>query len=356
MPMVVAGRLLSGLAEGLLDVSLMVLVARALPAVLRPRMFSLFAAMWILPSVLGPVLTGFITEQVGWRWVFIGALILLPPVWALIQPAIRVAQSTQRSEAVDPRADSALRNVLPAAVTAAVSVFALTLAGELLKEHTTVAAATILVAIGGLAWSAVKIMPIGTFRARRGLPAVITLRGAVSIAFGTPGAFLPLLLTLLHDFSPTTAGISLTITGVTWAFGSWLQGRRHSYSRVMVLRIGLGAMAIGLTLTTLLVVTHLPVWIGLSGWAIAGVGIGLSSPSLAVLILDLSDDSNQGRNNSAGQMAVSISIATGYAIAGTMVAFAAPAPGPAVFGLIIGFGAVIAILGFLITGRVRPSR
>ena len=52
--MVVVGRLLSGLAEGLLDVALMVLVARALPAVLRPRMFSLFAAMWILPSVLGP--------------------------------------------------------------------------------------------------------------------------------------------------------------------------------------------------------------------------------------------------------------------------------------------------------------
>jgi hypothetical protein len=50
----VAGRMLSGLAEGLLDVALMVLVARALPAVLRPSMFSLFAAMWILPSVLGP--------------------------------------------------------------------------------------------------------------------------------------------------------------------------------------------------------------------------------------------------------------------------------------------------------------
>ena len=60
--------------KGLLDVSLMVLVARALPAVLRPRMFSLFAAMWILPSVLGPVLTGLVTEQFGWRWVFLGAV------------------------------------------------------------------------------------------------------------------------------------------------------------------------------------------------------------------------------------------------------------------------------------------
>src|SRR5215212_8186702 len=89
MPMVIAGRLLSGLAEGLLDVSLMVLVARALPAVLRPRMFSLFAAMWILPSVLGPVLTGVVTEQFGWRWVFLGALVLLVPSWLLLRPAMR---------------------------------------------------------------------------------------------------------------------------------------------------------------------------------------------------------------------------------------------------------------------------
>src|SRR5690606_31810213 len=57
MPMIVAGRLLSGLAEGLVDVGLMVLIARTLPEVLRPRMFSLFAAAWGLPLVLGPLVT-----------------------------------------------------------------------------------------------------------------------------------------------------------------------------------------------------------------------------------------------------------------------------------------------------------
>src|SRR5215470_8617857 len=87
MPTVIAGRLLSGLAEGLLDISLTVLVARALPAVLRPRMFALFAAMWILPSVLGPVLTGVVTENFGWRWVFLGAVVLLVPSWMLLRPA-----------------------------------------------------------------------------------------------------------------------------------------------------------------------------------------------------------------------------------------------------------------------------
>ncbi|MGH3333531.1 MAG: MFS transporter, partial [Nocardioidaceae bacterium] len=82
--MVVAGRLLGGLAEGLLDIALMVLVARVLPPELRPRMFSLFAAAWVLPSVLGPVVTGVVTEQAGWRWVFLGALVLLVPTWLML--------------------------------------------------------------------------------------------------------------------------------------------------------------------------------------------------------------------------------------------------------------------------------
>src|SRR6478735_7401724 len=44
---VVVGRLLSGVGEALVDVSLIVLVARALPSELRPRIFSLVSAAWV---------------------------------------------------------------------------------------------------------------------------------------------------------------------------------------------------------------------------------------------------------------------------------------------------------------------
>ena len=141
MPMVVAGRLLSGLAEGLLDVSLMVLVARALPAVLRPRMFSLFAAMWILPSVIGPVLTGLVTEQFGWRWVFLGAVILLVPSWMLLGPAMRQSLNTPAPErsAEDAAELEAWRAALPWAFAASVALFSMTLAGDQLEAHRVIA-------------------------------------------------------------------------------------------------------------------------------------------------------------------------------------------------------------------------
>lgn len=351
MPMVIAGRLLSGLAEGLIDVALMVLVARTVPDALRARMFSLFAAAWVLPSVLGPALTGVVTETIGWRWVFLGALALLVPAWMALQPAIRIASAGFGAQS---ESQERMRTIVPAAIGAAAAAFFLTLAGDLLDHRPFQAVAIIAVSLIVLAVATVKLMPAGVFGCGCGFPAVLWLRAATAAAFGGVGAFLPLLLTLLHGFGPSLAGISLTITGVMWASGSWLQGRDHRFSRVAVLRAGMAAMTVGLALTTALAWTGLPVAIGLAGWAVAGLGMGLASPTLALLTLDLAGENRQGRYSSAGQMAASISTAITFAITGTLMAFAAPDPGPVVFGAILAGGAVVALLGLLIVGRVVP--
>ncbi|WP_433008322.1 MFS transporter [Kribbella sp. CA-294648] len=357
MPMVVAGRLLSGFAEGLLDVALMVLVARTLPAVLRPRMFSLFAAMWILPSVAGPFLTGLVTEQVGWRWVFLGALFLLVPSWFLLRPAMRVASRTPAPErsTEDAAELAAWRAAMPWAFAASVALFSMTLAGDQLEHHRWPAGVTIAVSVVVLATAAVRVMPRGTFVLRRGFPSVVAARGLTGAAFAGTGAYLPLLLTLEHDFSPSRAGITLSITGVSWAFGSWLQGREHGLQRVTVLRSGLTLMTAGLAGTSLLAWAGDILWLGLIGWTIAGIGMGLSSSSLSVLTLDLSDDSNSGRNVSAAQMAGTMSISTALAISGTLLALNAGDPRPWVFGVIISAGVALALAALLTATRIRTT-
>ena len=356
MPMVVAGRLLSGLAEGLLDVSLMVLVARALPAVLRPRMFSLFAAMWILPSVLGPVLTGLVTEQFGWRWVFLGAVVLLVPSWMLLGPAMRQSLKTPAPErsTEDVAELEAWRAALPWALAASVALFSMTLAGDHLEAHPVIGGIAILVALAVLGLAAVRVMPKGTFVARRGFPAVVAVRALGGAGFTGVSAYLPLLLTLQHDFSPSKAGVTLSITGVSWAFGSWLQGREHGIQRVNVLRTGLAFMTVGLLVTSLLAWTDATTWIGLIGWTVAGIGMGLSTSSLSVLTLDLSDQNNSGRNSSAAQMASTMSIATGLAVSGTLLALNSTDPQPWVFGAIITTGALLTLLALTTAPRARP--
>lgn len=354
MAVVVAGRLLSGIAEGVLDISLMVLVAQALPASLRPRMFSLFAAMWVLPSIAGPVVTGVITELVGWRWVFLGALVLLVPTALALEPALRRTRPAAGTSEVTtaPAAATSARGLVPWAALAALSALALSVAGESAAGHPVALVATTVIAGSALALAAARLLPPGTTLSAPGMPSVVATRALSNAAFGGAGAFLPLLLTLLHGFSPTRAGVTLSITGVAWAAGSWVQGRGDDVPRATWLLAGMTLMSIGLAGTALLAVPGVSTWAGLTGWLVAGVGMGLTSSSLSVLTLDLSAPEQQGRNSSAVQAGGSISMALAFAAGGALLAMAAPAPGPWAFGAIVAAAAAIAALGVVTARRV----
>ena len=172
MPVVVVGRLVSGAGEALIDVSLLVLVARVLPSQLRPRMFSLVSAAWILPSVVGPVVTGVVTEQLGWRWVFLGVLVLVGPTWLLLRPALDSAPWVSTSPVPGgpgPR--------LGWATLAGGGVLVLTLAGEHLSSGGPVAWLVLVLSAVVLFVSVVRLLPAGTLRGAPGLPAVVAVRG-----------------------------------------------------------------------------------------------------------------------------------------------------------------------------------
>src|ERR1019366_1208695 len=72
-----AGRLVAGLGAGLIVVALYVVIGRAYPDALRPRVFSWVSAAWVLPSLIGPPIAGWLTSTWSWRWVF---LIVLAPI------------------------------------------------------------------------------------------------------------------------------------------------------------------------------------------------------------------------------------------------------------------------------------
>ncbi len=71
MDVFVVGRLAQGLGSGLALTSMYVAVGDAYPANLRPRVFSLFATAWVLPSIVGPFVAGALVDLLGWRSVFL---------------------------------------------------------------------------------------------------------------------------------------------------------------------------------------------------------------------------------------------------------------------------------------------
>ena len=348
LPLLVAGRLLGGLAEGLLDVGVMVLVARALDPRLRPRVMALFAAAWVLPSVLGPALTGAVTEAVGWRWVFAAGPLVLAPVWLALRPAIAASEAGAPAAGVHAAADPTsaerrpLHRVLPWAFVAAASLVTLSVVAERPASGTGADQGTTS-ALGSGAHLVVL--------AACGIGGVVALRGLLSAAFMGVGAFLPLVLTVLRHHGPLTAGISLSITGVTWSVGSALQSR-FDHRPMLLLRLGFGLLTAGLATTSLIVWADAPTAVGLTGWAVAGLGIGLTSSTLSVLTMGASDDADQGRHNAGGQMAASMASAVFLAVASGVLGWFG-APSREAFGVISGLAVALGVLAMVVTGRAR---
>ena len=344
MPALAAGRAVQGLGSGLFSVALYVVVGRAVPPALHPRMFAAFAAAWVVPAVVGPPVAGLLTESVGWRWVFLLAAVLALPAAAMVEPGLRRMAPAPGGPAGRPG-----RRVLWA-VLAAAGAAGLHEAGQLDGVG--------LVAVGLPALAAVlvagpRLLPPGTLTARRGLPAVIELRGLAAAAFFGGETFLPLLLSQQRGLSPTLAGLVLTGAALTWTLGSWIQSQSWAPARPVILRAGAALIAVGVFTAGATVLPVVPVLVGVLGWGAAGLGMGLVYPVLSVLTLELSPANEQGAASAALQIADSLFASVALAVSG------------AVFGLLLASGSIafiattaiagaFGLLGVLVAGRARP--
>ncbi|WP_169787649.1 MFS transporter [Luteipulveratus mongoliensis] len=355
MVVFVLGRLLSGFAEAFLDIGLTVLIARALPESLRAKVFATFAAAWVLPSLLGPSIAGLIADHVGWRAVFLLAVILLVPSFALLVPSMRRTpveplgtwSDRQRTVARSAAGAAALLAVLTATGSAAGTTWAV------------VALAAMLAALTSLVLLVRRVLPSGTLTGSTGIPAVTASRGLAAAAFGTAGSFLPLMLTTTRGLSPALAGITLTLTGVFWATGSFVHSLDVVQARLaptLRLRIGFGAITTGLIGPALIAIDVLPLVPGLALWALSGLGMGVVSPTLSTQMLALSKHGDEGANSAASNMAASLAGAVGAAVGGALIATQADDLAGWVFTAIIGVAVLMGALGFRFAPQagVRP--
>ncbi|MGH8053354.1 MAG: MFS transporter [Stenotrophomonas sp.] len=350
MPMLVIGRLLQGLGAGALIVALYVMAARVFPEALRPKVFAAFSAGWVVPSLIGPALSGLIVQHAGWRWVFLGVPILAVPAALVLRPALRRITNTNPTPAETANSAAAEPSPVPWAVGAASGALLLYVGGQ---YHDLKALALLLPAIALLILCSWKLLPAGTLRVRRGLPSVIALRGMIGAAFFGCEAFLPLLLSRERGLSPLMAGVILSLGALGWAAGSGFQGhQRLGLSRQRILQIGTAMIASGVALTILVVLAATPLWIVLIGWTITGLGMGLTYPSLSVLTLSLSPPARQGANSSALQLSEAIAVAATLAVGGSL--FAALLDHSVLAGYLVNFciALLLALLGCLVTRRI----
>jgi MFS family permease len=308
MEIFVGGRLLQGLGCGLALTAMYVAVADAYPATLRTRVFSLFATAWVVPSIAGPFIAGALVDLFGWRSVF-----LVVAAFATLSTfAVRAAMGKRLAV----RDAVVVWGRRPAyAVVAATGVVALHLAG-----HGT-GLRTALLLVTGIALVGVSIGPLlprGTVRAAPGLPAVVAMRAVFGGAFACLEMFLPLVLQDESGLSPTVTGLVMMVGALGWTAGSSYSGK-HGRPETFdgLLHAGSLALVGGATISLALVpIDHLPVAAGVVatvGFAVMATGMGLATPLMSTLALDLSPEGKQGESGGAIQMsdALGQSIAAG---------------------------------------------
>ncbi|WP_223695319.1 MFS transporter [Leifsonia poae] len=352
MGLFVAGRLVHGLGGGALTVALYVIVARVYPPPLHPKIFAGFAAAWVIPSLIGPLIAGIVAETVGWRWVFLGVVVLVALAMLMVVPAMR---GVRAPDASDERMPWDIRRI-GWSVLVAVAVLALNLAAEARGPvqwiAPVVAVAVALVALRPL-------LPHRTLRAARGLPSVILLRSLVAGTFFAAEVYVPYLLVSQYGMSASVAGLALTAAGLSWAAASWVQGRYPAIGHRLAARLGAIGLAIAVASLLATAVFGLPPVVVIVGWAFAGAGMGILYPRLGVLTLEYSTIDDQGFNSSA--LSIADAIGSAIALAATAIVFAALAPlgGAWPFAGVFALTAVLCLAAFAtgprITARVpRP--
>jgi MFS family permease len=367
--LLIVGRGVAGFGAGLQIVCLYVIVADAYPTERHARIFSYLSAAWVVPSIVGPAVAGWVAASVSWRLVFLGVPPFAVLAWLVLLTGLP-SVGTGRAGRSDPALDAALD---PASDPAgdetqarsgrARAAYGLLLAGGALlvqwgtqdiRDWFGIPVAVVGVAV--VVMSLPPLLPHGALRLHLGLPSVVITRGLLTASFFATETFIPLLLVTSRGFSPAQAGLVLTGASLGWSAGSWLLGRDWlHWARRRSLVTGACVLAVGTMCLVGVGLAWFTEYVVLGIWLVAGLGMGMAYSSTSVLALLLAPQGEEGRASSALQLCDGLGGVLGIGITGAIFAVAhhpGRDDGPTLAGIWAGL-AVVAVLAMVTGSRAR---
>jgi EmrB/QacA subfamily drug resistance transporter len=314
----IAFRALQGLGGGGLMVSAQAAIGDVVPPSERGRYTGLFGAVFGLASVMGPLLGGFLTGHLSWRWIF---YVNLPiGVLAMFVLAATLPSASQRVHHVVDYLGTAL---LAAGLSAI--VLATSLGGNSYAWGSPV--------IVGMAIGGVLALVAFVFAERRAVEAVLPLRllknGVFSVTsavgfvvgFALFGAvtYLPLFLQVVKGASPTGSGLQLLplmggllITSIGSGQAITRTGRYKPFPIA-----GTAVMTLGLYLLSTLdpASSHLTIF---AFMFVLGLGLGMVMQVLVLAVQNAVDYSDLGVATSGATLFRSIGGSLGTAALGAI--------------------------------------
>ncbi|HEV7243124.1 MAG TPA: MDR family MFS transporter [Thermoanaerobaculia bacterium] len=315
MTQLIVGRAVQGLGAGALVPLAMTIIGDIFTLEERAKMQGFFSGVWGLSSIFGPLVGGFITDQLSWRWVFLLNLPVGIAAALIIGIALREPPRHER-----PSIDYLGSTVL----TVAVTILLLVLGAQNLATPRNMVLIALVVA--SLFWfirieqrAKDPVVPLGLFRNR--VVAVAVGVGFLSgIAMFAVITFVPLLAQGVFGATATEAGSYLTPLMLSWVIVSIIGGRLliRFGSRVLVI-LGLILMLAGfVALATF--TRNTPPALMMFELVVIGAGLGLTMFTLLVASQHSVPREQLGITTSLNQFSRSIGGAIGVAILGALLA------------------------------------
>jgi EmrB/QacA subfamily drug resistance transporter len=313
-------RALQGVGAGGLMVGAQAIIADIVPPRERGRYMGLIGSVFAVASVAGPLLGGFLVDNLSWRWVFYVNL----PVGALAV-LIVITRLHLHTPTVRHRIDYLGVGVLSGGVGA---LILLTTWGGV--QYAWSSDTIVALGIGGLVLLSVfvwwegrvvePILPLHLFRS-----AVFSVANAMGFTIGMAmfGAiiFIPLFLQIVYGVSPTSSGLRTLPLMAGLLTASILSGRAISrVGRYKAFPIaGTAVLLVGMYLLSLLAVGT-PSWVASAYMVVVGVGLGLVMQVLVLVVQNDVRPQEIGVATSSATFFRSVGGAFGVAIFGTIFA------------------------------------
>lgn len=320
MPMLVVGRLLQGFGAGAIPAIAYASIGRGIPGPLRPKMFAVLSTAWVVPGLVGPSAALLVEHTLSWRWVFLILVPLVVVAGVMTVPALAAMGPPEGAELEDEahavrRAAQNLRVRQVLLLVVGVGAAFVAASGVPVPVAVVLLLAGVPLAINSL----VHLLPDGTLRLERGIPATVAVRGLLTFGFFAADAYVPLAVVDGRGGSSWIAGAALTVSALTWSAASWIQANLIDRIGPRALdRIGFGALASGIAVM-LGVALGLPVALAVVAWAIAGFGIGIAYAPQAVTVLASAKPGEEGSASAAIQLSDAVGIALGTGVAGGII-------------------------------------
>ena len=308
----IVARAIQGLGAGAIIPLSMTIVGELYTLGERARTQALFSGVWGVASIAGPLVGGYITDALSWRWVFylnVPFGFCCMAVLALAYPATRTIRQVQ----VDWLGAALLFS--------GISTLLIAIGGDAGSSAAWLVATVVL--LGGFALAqqraAEPILPLSLVR----LPVIsrtLVVVFLVGIAMFGAIAFIPLFVQSVQGGTATQAGQAVTPLFLGWVVMSIVGAR-------MTVRLGYRVSAVaGSILMTAgfiglsLLDSHSPRTLLVASCTMLGAGMGTQMLSLLLAVQHAVDRSQLGLATSLNQFSRSIGAALGVSAMGAILA------------------------------------